>query len=115
MPRRSSTSVRIFYPELNREQLLRRISEKLPELNQKIPLKFVVLFGSYAKGNYTVASDVDLLVVYEGPARKDAYMIVKKTIEIPRLEPHVYSLKEYEEMKETVTKMTQGGILLIKV
>ncbi len=47
--------------------------------------------GSYARGNYTVASDVGLLVVYAGSAREGAFARVKKTLGIPSLEPHVYS------------------------
>jgi len=44
----------------------------LDELKERLYLLLVVLFGSYAKGNYTVASDVDLLVVYDGEKREDA-------------------------------------------
>ncbi len=71
-----------------------------------------MLFGSYAKGNYTVASDMDLLVVYEGRDRKDAFATVKRTISIPRLEPHTYSESEYESVKETLCKMTGEGVIL---
>jgi len=42
----------------------------LDELKERLYLLLVVLFGSYAEGNYTVASDVDLLVVYDGEKRK---------------------------------------------
>jgi predicted nucleotidyltransferase len=77
-----------------------------------LPLKKVILFGSYAKGNYTAASDVDLLVVYGGGERRDGYAVCKKTLKIPHLEPHVYSEREYVEMKETVDTMTRGGIVL---
>ena len=57
------------------------------------------------KGNYTVASDADLLVIYRGKERKDAYAIIKRTLGLPRLEPHVYSDSEYK-------KMTENGIVL---
>lgn len=114
MPKESSSSVRVYYPQFDRQQLIRRLKEDLEALKEKLPLLLVVLFGSYAKGNYTVASDVDLLVVYEGKDRKDAFATVKKTISIPRLEPHVYSESEYEEVKETIRKMTRDGITLFK-
>jgi predicted nucleotidyltransferase len=47
---------------------------------ESLGLLQVVLFGSYAKENYTVASDIDLLVVYRSNGEKDAYAIVKKII-----------------------------------
>ena len=62
MPKTSSSSVKIFYPKHNREQIIEAIQEALPRLQEQLPLKLVALFGSYAKGNYTVASDIDLLV-----------------------------------------------------
>lgn len=113
MQKESSNSVRIFYPEFDREYLIRKISEGLPKLKERLLLKLVVLFGSYARGNHTVASDVDLLVVYKDTPREDAYSLVKKTLDLNRLEPHVYSLREYEEMKETIEKMIKGGVVLL--
>jgi len=114
MLKKSSGSVQIFYPKFNKEKLVQAIREKLEDLNRKLPLLSVVLFGSYAKGNYTVASDADLLVVYRGKERKDAYATVKRTLALPRLEPHVYSDSEYEKMKKTITKMIKNGIVLFR-
>jgi len=84
----------------------------LENLKRELPLLLVVLFGSYAKGNYTVASDMDLLVIYEGEEKNEAYAIVKRTLNIPRLEPHVYAEYEFEQMKDVVEKMIKGGIIL---
>jgi hypothetical protein len=82
-------------------------------LEERLPLKKMVLFGSYAKGRQTVASDVDLLVVYAGKPREDAYKLVKRTLNISRLEPHVYSEEEYERAKSTIERMVQGGLVII--
>ena len=72
----SSSSVRIFYPRFDREELIHNVKEKIGKLSGKLPISLVVLFGSYAQGNYTVASDVDLLIVYRGKERKDAFATV---------------------------------------
>jgi len=112
MQRKSSDSVRIFYPKFDKQELVEAIDKSLEDLQKKLPLMLVVLFGSYAKGNYTVASDADLLVVYRGEERKDAYATVKRTLGVLRLEPHVYSDSEYEKMKKTINKMTKNGIVL---
>lgn len=112
MQRRSSSSVRIFYPKFDKEDVLQILSERLKALEAKLPIIRVALFGSYAKGNYTVGSDVDLLIVYRGETRPDAYTITKRTLDIPRLEPHLYTEEEYKEMEGTISKMVEGGIML---
>ena len=111
-PRRSSSSVRVFYPRFNRIQLVGLLKEGVQSLRERLPLRLVVLFGSYARGNFTVASDIDLLVVYEGESRDNAFAVTKKTIAIRGLEPHVYTAEEYGDLKGTIDKMIQGGIVL---
>jgi predicted nucleotidyltransferase len=112
MPKKSSSSVQVFYPKLSREELIQAINKNLEELKKRLPLLLVVLFGSYARMNYTVASDVDLLVVYKGKENKAAYATVKKALNIPRLEPHVYAKKEYDDMEEAIKSMIRDGIIL---
>ncbi|PLV56744.1 nucleotidyltransferase family protein [Thermotoga sp. SG1] len=114
MPKRSSGSAKIFYPEYNKEKILEIIRKSLPQLLKELPVRLVVFFGSYAKGNFTAFSDVDLLVVYEDPFREDAYKIVKKTIKLKGLEPHVYSLNEYKQMEKIISKMVEGGVVVYK-
>ncbi len=113
MPSRSSTFVQVFYPKLSQAEVITRLREGLKELRKQFPIARAVLFGSYAKGNYTVGSDIDLMIVYEGEARPDAYALVKKILDLPRLEPHLYTKTEYERLGETLRKMTEGGIVLV--
>lgn len=113
MQSRSSSSVRIFYPALSHAEVISRLRAGVRELEKQFPLVYVVLFGSYAKGNYTVGSDIDLLIVYKGEARPDAYACVKKILDLPRLEPHLYTKAEYEELRGTLCTMTKGGIVLM--
>lgn len=112
MPKGSSSSVRIFYPKYDRDSLIQELLQKLNLLLKDLPLVRVILFGSYAKGNYTVASDIDLLIVYRGRERKDAYTLVRKTFAISGLELHIYAEEEYDAMKDIVYQMTRGGIVL---
>jgi hypothetical protein len=92
--------------------LIQRLQQKLGYLSKELPLLLVVLFGSYAQGNYTVASDVDVLIVYEGRGRKDAFATAKKTLDIPLLEPHVYSEDEFQQYRDVIARMEAGGIVL---
>jgi len=110
MPRKSSASVKVFYPDFSREELIEKLKARMPELAKKLPLKRVFLFGSWAKGNHTVASDIDLLIVYSGRKREDAFAVAKTTIAIPGVEPHVYSEKESIKMKPVIERMLEGSI-----
>lgn len=112
MQKESSSSVRVFYPRFNREELILKLKDKMRDLARELPLRLVVLFGSYAQGKYTVASDIDILVVYKGEERGDAFRIVKRSLDIPLLEPHVYSEDEYRKLKEGIDRMTADGVTL---
>lgn len=114
MRTRSSGSVRIFYPGFDQAELLRTLRERLGRLESKLPLVRVVLFGSYARGTYTVGSDVDLLVVYRGESRPDAYALAKRLLAIPRLEPHLYTEAEYQGARTTVDRMVRDGVTLLQ-
>ena len=112
MQRRSSSSVKVFYPEFDTAGLIKTLDSRLPALALEMPLRLVVLFGSYAKDSHTVASDVDLLVVYAGEKREDDYALVKKALRIPRLEPHLYTEAEYHEMRDAIGRLTEGGMVM---
>ena len=87
-----------------------RLREGVAALHEVLPLVRVVLFGSYARGRQTVASDIDLLVVYAGAVRGDAYTLVRRTFDLRRLEPHVYAEEEYAQVSATLERMAQDGI-----
>jgi uncharacterized protein len=107
---RSSRSVKVFYPPWTREALLVRLREGVVALREVLPLIRVVLFGSYARGRQTVTSDIDVLVVYAGAVRGDAYVLVRRVLDLRRLEPHVYAEEEYAQVSATLERMVQDGI-----
>jgi len=114
MLKKSTSSVQIFYPLLSREEVILSLRQKLDALQKQLPCLLVVLFGSYARGNYTVASDVDLLVVYQGKENDQAYATIKKALNIPHLEPHVYAEDDYRTMQDTIQKMITGGVVIYR-
>ena len=114
MPSGSSRSASVSWPTRDRNDLVASIRNALPALRDALPVRRVVLFGSHATGRATVASDVDLLVVYEGLPREDAFATVKKTIPVRGLEPHVYTTKEAEAQEDLLTRMTQEGIVVFE-
>lgn len=108
----SSSRVKIFSPPFSRNELVGLLRARVRSLAMVLPLKRVVLFGSWAKGRATAFSDVDLLVIYEDPSRGDAYNIVWKCLEIRALEPHVYSESEAREQTKTLERMVDGGVTI---
>jgi predicted nucleotidyltransferase len=112
METKSLSSVRIFYPRLSKKQVIQELNRGVEALAKELPLSLVCLFGSYARGNYTVASDIDLLVVYRGERREDAYVTVRRAFDLPNLEPHVYSAEEYQEMKDILSRMLKDSVVI---
>ena len=91
--------MKIYYAKYSRDDVIKIIRDSIPNLKKKLPLRHVLLFGSYAEGRSTAASDIDLLVVYDGKRVEDDYIIVRKTIKLPNLQPHIYTAEEYEELR----------------
>ncbi|MGQ9647607.1 MAG: nucleotidyltransferase domain-containing protein [Thermodesulfobacteriota bacterium] len=112
MPQGSSTSVKVFYPRFKFEELLSLLKERIKALHVSLPMKKVMLFGSWSTGRATAFSDIDLLVIYEGRARDDAFKIVWRCLKVRGLELHVYSEEEAEKLRPTLESMTKDGILL---
>jgi uncharacterized protein len=52
---------------LTKEEILKRLREHKGELQQKFPVKDIALFGSYARGEQTPESDIDLMVEFNSP------------------------------------------------
>ncbi len=109
----SSSSVRVFSPRYDREGMIALLKARLPFLSAQIPLRRVVLFGSWAKGKATVFSDIDLMVIYADPSREDAYQLVRRCLDIRGLEPHVYSEQQAGLLGETLERMTKDGVVLM--
>jgi predicted nucleotidyltransferase len=112
MPSKWFGSVKVFYPEYSREELIERLREGAQRLATVLPLERAVLFGSWSRGRATAFSDVDLLVVYAGLPRDDAFRLVQSTINLRGLEPHVYTEDEARSLEATLTRMTEDGVVL---
>jgi predicted nucleotidyltransferase len=61
----------------------------------------VILFGSYARGDYTAMSDVDVCVLLDSAGGWfERQSIFRRLVDIPgiNVEPHIYTVGEYERM-----------------
>lgn len=52
---------------LTREEIIGILSERFPDLASEYGVRRIGLFGSYARGTPTEASDIDLVVEFERP------------------------------------------------
>ncbi len=91
-------------PKLTKEEILKRLREHKGELFKKFPIASLALFGSYARGDETDESDVDVMVELSEPMGWDFVDIAvnlenifeEKKIDLiskggikPRMWPHI--------------------------
>jgi predicted nucleotidyltransferase len=101
------TRVRVTYPALTREQVIDRLKRAQFDLSRRLPVSKIILYGSYAEGRYTAGSDIDIIVVYEGNERQDAYKIVMDQVPLPRLEPKVYTVDQFNALMFQSSKFAE--------
>lgn len=99
MREESSNTVKVYYPELSQDELIERIRKGAETISKTLPLRTITLFGSYAERRHTAASDIDILITYEGPRREDDYGLCWDALKLPQLELHIYTVSEYEEQR----------------
>jgi uncharacterized protein len=65
---------------MTRREVIERIRRQEPRLRE-LGVASLFLFGSVARGDARPGSDVDVLVVFDGPATFDRYMDLKLFLE----------------------------------
>jgi predicted nucleotidyltransferase len=66
---------------MERSDVLRLLKEHKPMLRERFGVTRLALFGSTARGNAGPASDVDVLVAFDGPATSSRYFGVQFYLE----------------------------------
>ena len=97
------------------DQIKKIIFEFINELKKNnIPVDDVFLFGSYAKGNYTSDSDIDLLIVspiFEGDKIEDRKKIRKFVLKISScLEIIPCSREEFQDKTPFIEEIIKNGL-----
>jgi len=102
-----------------RETVIRKLTEALDGLRNRIPIDCAYLFGSYVKGNPKPYSDVDVAVVSPefGKHYINETVFLMEAFESTGLmvEPHVFSREEYRQACEGTflyNEVIQKGIVL---
>ena len=88
---------------------------KIQHGRMKIPVEKVVLFGSYARGNYTEDSDVDLAVfssAFNNMTRVDGltFLLMQALDYQIDIQPQPYTMKDYIERTGLVDEIIKTGI-----
>ncbi len=81
-------------------QVINSIKRFKESIKFGLNIKKVILFGSYARGNYTDNSDIDVCIIAENISNNYLAMlqIAPKAIDIDvRIEPVVFSDEEFSE------------------
>ena len=96
-----------------KENIKKRISLYINSISKKYPIKQVILFGSYARGNPNKDSDIDLAVISPKFTDKNhlddlKFLWVEAAKIDSRIEPLPFSSKD---MKEVDSRSFLGEIL----
>jgi predicted nucleotidyltransferase len=67
--------------EMDRAKVLSLLRDRFDEIQSRFAVKRLALFGSAARDEMRVDSDVDVLVEFQGPATFDGYMDLKYFLE----------------------------------
>lgn len=104
-------------PKFSREDVIKELNRCIKENRESLGLYKVLLFGSYARGDYTVSSDIDVFVVFDDEKINGdrVYKTLMKAIKLPRIELHVTSKKEYEVLRSSkwIRTTEEDGIKIL--
>jgi len=83
-----------------REEILEALRSFVKELKEKLPVREVFLYGSFATGNIHEGSDIDLVII--GDFKERFVERIGKILEMTDLpiEPLVYTPEEFQAMQE---------------
>lgn len=117
MPGTSSNSVKVRYA-LSKGKVEKILSEYLRRLQMKYDLKLFILFGSFAKGNYTYRSDIDVFIVASDlPKDLSKRFSALLDLDLPaQIQPFGYTTQEFTQMMQKkhpfLTEVLRKGRIL---
>lgn len=102
------------------ENIINIVDDYLKDLSLEIQIEKAFLFGSYAKGNYGVDSDIDLAIFSDSFKDMDRIESIKYLLKKARkykdidLQPISFTKKDYEERLGIVEAVLKTGIEVYK-
>ncbi len=85
------------------------LARYLKRIRSKVELQKAILFGSYARDNYSHDSDIDVAIIADGLPQDHAerYALLKETVLGLDLQPFAYTIKEWRRMARTESGFAQ--------
>jgi predicted nucleotidyltransferase len=83
-----------------RQEVLVDLAQACGQMRAKLGKLNMILYGSYARGDFNVWSDIDILIIseaFEGIRFLDRYNLIEEWIK-PGWEPKAYTPKEFHTM-----------------
>ncbi len=86
-------------------------------VKNNLDVKYVYLFGSYAKGNFSEDSDIDIAVVgddFIGDPVEDTMMLmrIRRNIDI-RIEPRAFRTADFKKSNPISKEIMETGIMIM--
>ena len=78
---RASRALALYNTSVNRAFAFARLAELMPAMRARFGVKDLAVFGSVVRGEASDASDLDVLVDFDGKATFDGYMGLKLFLE----------------------------------
>ncbi|MEM3872421.1 MAG: nucleotidyltransferase domain-containing protein [Nitrososphaeria archaeon] len=117
MQKKSSSSVKVYYPKYSVEDIVIELRKSLNILSKELGIEKAILFGSYAKKSYTIASDIDILIVFDETKSDEdkVYKTLRKSIKLSRIELHIISKTDYNMARASkwITTIEKEGIKIL--
>ena len=94
----------------NTEEIRRRLREARDDLFRRYPIRRLGLFGSFARGEGTPESDIDILVEFSKPV---GFEIVDLAIELEALLGHQVDLVSYGGLREPLRPYVERDLVYV--
>ncbi len=101
----------------NRKQINQAILKYAENIKKQYCIKAIYLYGSYAKGNNTDDSDIDIAVVsddFTGDIIEDTFRLMQLRRNIDyRIEPRPFTGSDFNEDNPNAREVIQTGVRIV--
>ncbi len=98
----SNGTVKIKYA-VPRKRVETALQHYLKRVSSRVNLHQAILFGSYARDNYSPGSDIDIAIIADGlpTDHGERFALLKETVLGLDLQPFAYTGREWKKMLKT--------------
>lgn len=92
---------------------IKEITKVITPIADELNLKRVILFGSYARGDQTAKSDIDLII--DGGGTLDAYDVfytIGRMLEVLPVKADIFEISEVKNPSRIMDAISREGVLL---